>query len=176
MKMTENSLKRKGFPDWLVNSVYLSQDGICGNQSCNNPLSNGFHRHHNNNDRSDNKRENCQLLCLECHFATFAEGHRLYNAYNNHKNLQLKIMDAIMKVLADAEGKKVAGSKLDKMLDGYDRAVKLSWNANIRDQVERPNPIFAAYTNMMKNNIVQDALMEGYRLGIQAVTVEIKGE
>jgi len=64
---------RKEFPQWIVDKVYIKQDGVCANPNCFNPLANGFHRHHKDGDPSNISEENCDLLCIECHFATFDE-------------------------------------------------------------------------------------------------------
>jgi len=159
--------ERKDFPEWAVDKIYIEQDGVCTNTKegvvCNNPLVNGFHRHHKDGDSSNNSPDNLQLLCLECHFATFKEP----NPLDDHRKLQNEMGEQIGKLLEMVlTGGKMTGSTFKEVMGGIHTKLGLSWK-QIKPYIEYPSPTLTMLRDMQKNKIVQDALVEGYKEGIK---------
>ena len=171
-------LDRKDFPQFIVIAVYIAQDGVCGNTDANgqricfNPLSNGFHRHHNDGDHSNISKENCVLLCLECHYAKKAKQTSGHDEWKRHKELQRKVIKGIFNTIGKLEEGKSAGTTIERIFAGYELAITQSWNI-LKDEIEYPDPIFSMYKNVIKDNILQAAMMEGYKMGMNSVRQEI---
>lgn len=156
---------RKEFPQFIVDQVYIEQDGVCANKNCFNPLAHGFHRHHKDGNPSNISKENCQLLCLECHFATY-KGEE--NPLEKHRELQRKIIGQIGSALAKTFEGQMTGSTLERVLTGFQMQESLSWKEKgLNIQVEYPSPTFAMLRQMMKQGIVQEAFLEGFKEGVR---------
>jgi len=58
--------KRRAFPSVVKRQVVHNQKGKCGN--CRRTINKQIMEfHHKNNDRSNNKLSNCEMLCANCH-------------------------------------------------------------------------------------------------------------
>ena len=163
--------ERKDFPEWMVTRKFIEQDGVCGNKYCNNPLSNGFHRHHKDGDPSNNSYENLVLLCPECHYALKAEQTKGHNPLKAHRELQRKAIEGILRAIGLVEQGKLSGASLERLLQGWDRVLAESWK-RVTFELEYPDPIFAMYKHLMRTGLIQNAYLEGFKDGLKA----LKGE
>ncbi len=158
---------RKDFPEFMVTRKYIEQDGVCGNVNCNNPLSNGFHRHHKDGNPANNSYDNLVLLCPECHFAVKAEQTKGHNPLKAHRKLQRQTIEGILRAIGMMEQNKLSGASFQRLLEGYDRVLAESWKL-FSYEIEYPDPIFAMYRNLMKTSLIQEAYLEGFKDGCKA--------
>ena len=99
--------ERRDFPKWKVELAYIAQDGVCAR--CGRPLDRGFHRHHKDGNPMNNSLENLELLCPECHYATFGhEGEK--NPLEEHRNLERKILERLDDLIGKALDGQVSGA------------------------------------------------------------------
>jgi len=103
---------RRDFKGWAVDLVYRLQDGICAKEKCSKTLANGFHRHHEDGDSTNNSIENLKLFCAECH------GGEAYATYIKKKKKGLSDVEAAINMALEG---KLSGAAMDKLLD----AIKL---------------------------------------------------
>jgi len=167
--MSEEKKSRKPFPEWIVEVVFHEQDGVCGNPKCFNPLAAGFHRHHKDKDNTNNSKINCQLLCLECHFATFEGPNKdeSKNPLKEHRKLQTILMAKLGKAISAALDKTITGSTLERILAGISQHESMSWKEKgISLQVEYTPSIFTMLRHMQKDGIIQESYLEGFKLGV----------
>lgn len=158
-----------------MDQVFVRQDGVCANPGCRNPLAAGFHRHHKDGDPSNTSTENCELLCVGCHFAKKGEQTEGHDPLKTHRELQAKIIEAIFRAVGLAEDKTMTGSTLERVLTAYEKVLAESWK-QLSPEIEYPNPVFAAWRNMIKTGMLQEEYLKGFKDGIRSIRVELGGE
>jgi hypothetical protein len=150
----------------------MEQEGVCGNPKCNNPLANGFHRHHNDTDRSNNDRTNLVLLCPTCHFATFGDDNPLVA----HKDVERDVLEKIGKMIEAGINKEISGSHMEKILDGCTRSLQISRREkDIDAQLEYPPASVRALTRMKQIETEQNIFHDGYMKGLER-GLSLRGE
>jgi len=164
VSLTEENKERQDFPKWAVETVYIAQDGIC---SCGNPLSYGFRRHHKNGDASDNSVENCELKCVECHFATYVDK-KLPNPLVEHRKQEQKILDKL-NILFDQifSEKPISGAHMERLLDAMAMSLKVSRSINKIDrEIEHPPAVFTMIKRLQEGKVLYENYLEGMKNGI----------
>ena len=111
--------KRKDFPEWQVQEAYLRQDGVCAKCGCS--LKDGFHRHHLDGNPANNDPDNLQLLCPECHYATFHK-----KEYEEHKQIERDLMRVLHEAIHKAVEKELSGAILERIILASSRVLSLS--------------------------------------------------
>lgn len=160
--------ERKDFKGWQVDIVYRAQDGIC--LKCSGSLAKGFHRHHKDGDRSNNKTDNLELLCAECHRATFAE------AYKTHRKQEARILKQLNRLITEGfTDKKLSGATMERMMDAMSKSLRISRSLNKMDQgIEYPSAAIAMSLRMEEQKRITDAYLEGFRSGSKAIRKILK--
>lgn len=111
--------ERKDFPEWMVEEVYISQDGCCANCGCS--LERGFQRHHIDGDPTNNSRDNLELLCDDCHFSTFKE-----DEWNAHKEVEREVLGILMETVRKAMEKEIPSTSIDRIVSACSKALSVS--------------------------------------------------
>lgn len=154
--------ERKDFPEWAVTAVYLAQDGICNN--CGGSLERGFHRHHADNNRSNNSVGNLSLVCAECHRATFAEA-----GWKEHKEQERKVLENINKAIELTMSKEVPGTSLERITEAAVLSLKTSRSLHSLDKgIEYPPPSIMAFKRFLESKAIQEYIVDGYKAGMKA--------
>ncbi len=158
--------ERKDFPEWAVTAVYMYQDGVCIN--CGGTLDKGFHRHHKDGNHSNNSIENCELRCAECHRATFAEA-----GWKEHKEQEKRVLEKLNEAVDLTMKKELPGTSLERLTETMVLSLKTSRSINQLDKgIEYPPPSILAFKRFMESKIIQGAIIDGFKSGID-VGVEI---
>lgn len=171
--MSEGKKDRKMWPERVVNRVYREQDGVCGNPACSNPLDKGFHRHHEDGDRSNAEQDNLQLLCMECHHATFGER----NILTAHRDVEREVAGFLREMVTKGLDGKLSGANMERLIQSFSQILKISRNEKALDKgTEYPS---AEIKLDLSRNIQEQMLeeyMRGYRDGIKAVIIQVRSE
>jgi len=157
--------ERRDFPKWKVELAYIAQDGVCAR--CGRPLDRGFHRHHKDGNPMNNSLENLELLCPECHYATFGhEGEK--NPLEEHRNLERKILERLDDLIGKALDGQVSGAVMERLLEAMTMQLKLSRRINKLDEdLEKPPAIIIAQRRMIERGLLEEAYMEGFKAGVE---------
>jgi hypothetical protein len=152
--------KRKDFPEWKVEQVYIAQDGAC--IKCGNSLEHGFHRHHKDGNPANNSIVNLELLCAECHRATLGE------AIIEHRKQEERALNYLNKLLDECFAGKISGAVVERMIDAITLSLKVSRNLNKIDEgIESVPASIALIKRMQETKILQEAYLEGFKDGIK---------
>ncbi|MCP8313119.1 MAG: hypothetical protein H3Z53_01940 [archaeon] len=152
--------KRKDFPKWKVEQVYIAQDGSC--LKCGNSLEHGFHRHHKDGNPSNNEVSNLELLCAECHRATLGD------AITEHRKQEEKVLNDLNKLIDECFAGKLSGATVERMMDAITLSLKVSRNLNKLDEgIESPPASIALLKRMQETKILQEAYLEGFKDGVK---------
>jgi hypothetical protein len=111
--------ERRDFPEWIVREVYIRQDGVCA--KCGTTLAKGFHRHHIDGDATNNNPENLQLLCEECHYATFKS-----DELKEHRKLEREILSKLHDALHKTVEKELSGASLERIIMATSKILSIS--------------------------------------------------
>jgi len=170
--LSEKQAERKDFSEWAVTIVYMAQEGVCA--KCGNTLALGFHRHHKDGNRSNNSVNNLELLCMECHRATYRGAKR--KRLQSHREYEKKVFDNLNEVIESTLKGSLAGSTTERLLEAMSTSLKLSRSINhIDDDIEYPPPTITVFRRLVEQNALTDAYMEGFKACLSAVRVEAKG-
>jgi len=158
--------KRKDFKKWQVDLVYELQDGCC--LGCGTSLEHGFHRHHKDGDHSNNKTDNLELYCPECHHAR--KGEAAKTAWTSHKERESKALKDLDKLISQALGEgKLSGATAERILEAISKGLSVS-----RRGLDRPESVPASILieRKYKQREVQlesyiEGIKEGIRLGAE---------
>jgi hypothetical protein len=152
--------KRKDFPEWKVEQVYIAQDGAC--LRCGNSLEHGFHRHHKDGNPANNSIENLELLCVECHRATLGD------SIIEHRKQEERALNYLNKLLDECFAGKISGAVVERMIDAITLSLKVSRNLNKIDEgIESVPASIALIKRMQETKILQEAYLEGFKDGIK---------
>ena len=159
--------ERRDFPRWKVELAYIAQDGVCAR--CGRPLDRGFHRHHKDGNPMNNSLENLELLCPECHYATFGhEGEK--NPLEEHRNLERKILERLDELIGKALDGQVSGAVMERLLEAMTMQLKLSRRINRLDEdLEKPPALIIAQRRMIERGLLEEAYLEGFKAGVEAM-------
>lgn len=153
-------VKRKDFPVWKVEQVYIAQDGAC--LKCGNSLEHGFHRHHKDGTPANNEISNLELLCPECHRATLGE------AITEHRKQEEKVLNDLNKLIDECFAGKISGSVVERMIEAITLSLKVSRSLNKIDEgLESPPASIALLKRMQETKILQEAYLEGFKDGMK---------
>jgi len=154
--------ERKDFKGWQVDAVYIAQDGVC--LTCGGTLQKGFHRHHKDGDRSNNKTDNLELRCAECHRATLGE------AFDKHKEQEKRVLESLNRLLDEGFAGKLSGANMERMLDTMSKSLKISRTVNEMDKgIEYPSAAIMMSVRMEEQRKITDAYLDGFKAGSKAV-------
>jgi hypothetical protein len=152
--------ERRDFPRWKVEQVYIAQDGVCAR--CGSSLEHGFHRHHRDGNPANNSIENLELLCPECHRATFGE------AIINHRKQEEKILNDLNKLIDECFAGRLSGAVVERLIEAMKMSLKISRSLNRIDQgVESPPASIALLKRMQETRMLQEAYLEGFKDGVR---------
>jgi len=161
--------ERKDFEQYKVDIVYRVQDGCC--LTCGNSLKQGFHRHHKDKNNANNKVDNLQLICAECHRAT------LGNAVTKHREQEKKILKGINDILDEGFGGKFSGTVMKEMQELMMKSLKLSRNINELDVgIEYPSASLTFGTRIKEIQTMTEYYLKGLHEGIALGIKETKKE
>lgn len=150
--MVKLETDRKNFLVKTINDVFEEQGRCCS--KCGNSITGGFEAHHRDGDRSNNAKENCQLLCAGCHDA------ELYKTLQDQKKGVIDQVDALITKGAAGE---MAGAIIDKLLDAI--KLKLSLQRQVYETKLLQPPISA----MIESSIViEEAKIREYANGVKS--------
>jgi len=147
--------KRKDFTKKQVDLVYELQDRIC--KSCGRSLANGFARHHEDGDPSNNSIENLTLLCPSCH------GGEAYQTLIKRKKKFLQDIDNLLK---SALTEKISGTLIDKLTDLIKLGLSLN-NQVYGVEIERPPASIRLENQLLASGLLQKEYEKGLRKGIE---------
>jgi hypothetical protein len=93
-----------------------------------------------------------------------------------HNDLVRALMDDRKSAITLALEKGIKGTDLERVLTAIEQQKSDSWKINgLSNMMIYPSAAIAMETLLIKNGIIQKALMEGYNLGVSAVTLTVKG-
>jgi hypothetical protein len=152
--------ERRDFPRWKVEQVYIAQDGVCAR--CGSTLEHGFHRHHRDGNPANNSIENLELLCPECHRATFGE------AIINHRKQEEKILNDLNKLIDECFAGRLSGAVVERLIEAMKMSLKISRSLNRIDQgIESPPASITLVKKLEETKMLQEAYLEGFKDGIR---------
>ena len=152
--------ERKAFPTWKVEQVYIAQDGVCS--KCSNSLEHGFHRHHKDGNHANNKIDNLELLCAECHRATLGD------ALAEHKKQEERALSSLNKLLDECFAGKISGAVVERMIEAITLSLKVSRSLNkIDGGIESPPASIALFKRMQETKVLQETYLEGFKDGVR---------
>jgi len=161
--------ERKDFHQWQVDLAYQTQDGCC--LKCGNSLKQGFHRHHKDGDNTNNKFDNLQLHCAECHRAEKGE------AIKEHRKQEKKVLDDLNKLLDLGFEGKLSGANMERMLEAMTTSLKVSRNVNDMDVgIEYPSASLTFGTRIKEIQTMTEYYLKGLHEGIALGIKETKKE
>ena len=154
------NLRRKDFPRWKVEQVYIAQDGVC--VRCGNSLEHGFHRHHKDGNPLNNSIENLELLCPECHRATLGD------AVAEHRKQEEKILNDLNRLIDECFAGRLSGAVVERLMEAMKISLKISKSLNKIDQgIESPPASIALLKRMQETRMLQEAYLEGFKEGVR---------
>jgi hypothetical protein len=152
--------ERRDFPRWKVEQVYIAQDGACAR--CGSSLEHGFHRHHKDGNPANNSIENLELLCPECHRATFGE------AIINHRKQEEKILNDLNKLIDECFAGRLSGAVVERLIEAMKMSLKISRSLNRIDQgIESPPASITLIKKVQETRMLQEAYLEGFKDGVR---------
>jgi hypothetical protein len=151
--------ERRGFTEEIVNQVYIAQSKSCA--TCGNPFPlDLLARDHVDGKRSNNSKENCQLLCRICHYKKTSPEN-----YKKLRDKQLESRQMLVTAIDNISKGKMTGPELERLVDAVREVEKLD-----RFICEFP----AEFQLQMEDQKLLEAHKQGFLDGIRAVRVEIK--
>ena len=161
---------RKFFTQVQLDEVYIKQGAMCAGSNCTNSIAFGFQAHHKDKDHSNNKTENCQLLCIVCHTKTFSD-----NPLKAHNDLVRLFMQYREDAIKSTLGGTMKGTDLERVLAGIEQQKSDSWKVNgLSNMFLYPSANISMQRILIENNQIQEAMMKGYEAGIKAVTKTLR--
>lgn len=156
--MSKTEKERKNFSTKVIEEVFEEQGRCCG--KCGKSLLGGFHTHHKNGNRTDVRKENCQLLCSGCH------GGEQYKTLQDQKKAVIGDLETLIKTGVDG---KASGATIEKLLDAI--KLKLSLQRQILDDppLEVPSSVKAeTYITVMEHGLKEReiGIKEGILIGL----------
>lgn len=151
--------KRKNFSIQTINEVFEECGRSC--MYCGKSILDGFEVHHVNGDNSDNSKENCQLLCGQCHDA------ELWNTLKQQKTAVVGELSELIRKAIDGQ---VAGALMDKTLDAI--KMKLSLQKQVADiqLLEAPAKSRVEYSEAIAEYNLKEyvrGVREGFIMGME---------
>jgi hypothetical protein len=151
--------ERKNFSIKVIEEVYEEQGRCC--ISCGKSLLEGFEAHHKSGDRSDNSKENCELLCGMCHDA------KKWETMQEQKKAVIGELTILIQKAMDGQ---IAGALMDKTLDAI--KMKLSLQKQTSDIVLMEAPAISRieYSEAIAEYNLKEWLRgmhEGFVLGVE---------
>jgi len=164
---------RKDFPHWKVEAVYIAQDGVCAR--CGRPLEHGFHRHHKDGNPTNNDIDNLELLCPECHYATFKGAKK--EALERHRKQEEKVLSDINRLIDEAFAGKVSGALMERLLDAMKLSLRVSRKlAGLDEELESVPASIVMLKRMEETRILQEKYLEGFMDGAKSIREHIREE
>jgi hypothetical protein len=152
--------ERKNFSIDTINDVFREQ-GYCCNK-CGKSLKYGFEAHHKDSDNTNDTKENCELLCAECHDS------KLWATIREQKIATIAEVDILIKKACDGQ---IAGAALDKALDAIKLKLSLEGQVNNLGLLDTPVDVqLESYVAVMEAK--QQAYYEGYIAGLNKEQVK----
>jgi len=161
--------KRKDFHKWQVDLVVIAQDNCC--LKCGNTLKKGFHRHHKDKNHANNKTDNLQLHCAECHRAEKGD------ALKEHRKQEKKILEDLNNLLDKGFEGKLSGANMERMLEAMGMSLKVSRSVNEMDVgVEYPSASLTLGTRIKEIETMTEYYLKGLHEGISLGAKAVKEE
>ena len=175
MARNEGQKDRAFFSQMQIDAAYIRQGGMCGGYDangspCQNALASGFQAHHKDKDHSNNKDDNCQLLCVPCHTKTFSE-----DPLKQHNDFVKTLMDYRMKAIEKTLDNDMKGTDLERVLAAIEQQKADSWTTKgLKGMFLYPSANIKMEGMLVENKIIQEAEMRGFVLGMKSVTKTLK--
>jgi len=152
--------ERKNFPIKTIEEVFEEQGRACG--KCGKSLFFGYAVHHKDGDSSNDARENCQLLCGNCHDS------EQWKTIEQQKKESIGQLDSLIDKAVKGE---IAGALLDKALDAIKLKLSLQGQTNNIGLLEAPSDVkLESYVVVMEAK--QRAYLEGFIKGLETIHVD----
>ena len=171
---------RKDFTKFQTHIAYMRQSGLCAN--CGGTLDYGmgtglkYEKHHIDEDHSNNKTDNCGLLCKPCHMATLAKLDKNYkDRYDKYLEKRTEIFNQIVTLTEKAMNKELAGTVISSTIELISMEQKaLAEEYNMNKGVFYPPPSIKSmiYVKNMKNEI--EAYKRGIEIGLGMIKEIVK--
>jgi hypothetical protein len=160
--MSSGQDTRRNFQEWKVDIVYRQQDGAC--PKCGSSLENGFHRHHEDGDHSNNSVTNLELHCAECHRAEVRSGEGL----QAHRDQEELVLGKLNTLITQGLNKEISGAAMERLIDAMTLSLRVSRNVNEMDLgIERPPTSIVLARRLAESRAFQDIYREGLRDGMR---------
>jgi len=115
----------------------------------------------------NNSLDNLELLCPECHYATF-EGPKK-EAYEKFKRQEEIVLDKLNKLIDEAFAGKFSGATIERLLEALTMSLKVARRvAGLDSEIEMPPPTIQIARMLDETRRLQRAYLEGYKDGVKA--------
>jgi len=154
--------RRRDFPKFAVEAVYMAQDGVCAR--CGSTLEKGFHRHHKDGNPANNSVDNLELLCPACHRATFGE------LLRQHEEQEKRALERLNRLVDQAFEGKMAGNVIEKLIEAISLSLRISRRiAKLDEGIESPPASIMAARRIEEAKGFVSAYIEGFKDGVRSV-------
>lgn len=143
--------ERKNFSIQVQEDVYKEQGGQCA--KCGKSIQYGYHAHHKDGDNSNDRKENCALLCQACHAG------EQYSTLRTQKQTIITDLDSLIK--KGVEGG-LPGTTIKELHECISE--KLSLQRQLNDDPPTQAPI---ETRMRDYQILMEAKLEAFGEGMR---------
>jgi hypothetical protein len=143
--------ERKNFSIQVQEEVYKEQGGQC--YKCGKSIQYGYYAHHKDADKSNDKKENCGLLCQACHAG------EQYSTLRMQKEKVIFDLDSLVK--KGVEGG-LPGTTIKELHECISE--KLSLQRQLNDDPPTQAPV---ETRMRDYQILMEAKLEAFEEGIK---------